>query len=199
MVFSAHKTMIPAMEALLADPKLAIDGYLAPGHVSVIIGTDAYCSLTEQYQRPCVAAGFEANQMLLGLVRILSQIISKAPAVESVYADRIKPEGNIAAQELIEEIFTTADSRWRGVGVIPGSGLELRDKYAMHDARRVFNLPEPQEKEPAGCLCANVIKGIDLPTDCPLFGKACTPNKPIGACMVSREGACSAYYKYRKS
>ncbi|MCF7957792.1 MAG: hydrogenase formation protein HypD [Phycisphaerae bacterium] len=199
MVFSAHKIMIPAMEALLADPNLAIDGYLAPGHVSVIIGTDAYKAMTERYRRPCVVAGFEANQMLLGLVRILSQIISGSPAVESVYADRVKAQGNIAAQGLIDEIFTTADSRWRGVGVIPGSGLVLREAFSKYDAKQVFDLPDPQEKEPAGCLCANVIKGIDLPTDCPLFGKACTPNNPVGACMVSREGTCSAYFKYRKA
>lgn len=198
LVFSAHKIIIPAMKVLLDDAQLAIDGFIAPGHVSVIIGMDAYGIVANRYGRPCVAAGFDGNQMLMSLVCILTQLVEGQPKVENVYRNRITAQGNRAALEIIDEIFTPVASRWRGLGVIEKSGLELREKYAQHDARRNFALDEPQDYEPAGCLCANVIKGINLPPDCSLFAGRCTPASPVGACMVSREGTCSAYYKYRK-
>ena len=197
LIFSAHKLIIPAMQVLLDDPKLAIDGFIGPGHVSVIIGMDAYDVVASKYHRPCVIAGFDGNQMLMSLVRIVTQLIADEAYVESVYRDRITDKGNFAAQQIIDEIFDPANSRWRGFGTVKQSGLEVRKEFADFDARHVFQLAEPQDHEPSGCLCANIVKGINLPTDCPLFAKRCTPSSPVGACMVSREGACSAYYRYR--
>ncbi len=197
LVFSAHKLIIPAMQVLLDDPELAIDAFIGPGHVSVIIGKDAYDVVASKYHRPCVIAGFDGNQMLMALVQILTQLLVNEARVQSVYRDRITNEGNSAAQKIIQQIFIPADSRWRGFGTIPQSGLNVRNGFADFDAKHVFQLTEPVDHEPAGCLCANIVKGISLPTDCPLFAKRCTPASPVGACMVSREGACSAYYRYR--
>jgi hydrogenase expression/formation protein HypD len=197
LVFSAHKLIIPAMQVLLDDPKLAIDGFIGPGHVSVIIGCDAYDVVASKYHRPCVIAGFDGNQMLMALVRILTQLVAGEARIQSVYRDRITDKGNVAAQQIINEVFTPADSRWRGFGTIPQSGLNLREEFTALDARYVFQLPEPQDHEPTGCLCANIVKGMNLPTDCPLFANRCTPASPLGACMVSREGACSAFYRFR--
>jgi len=198
LVFSAHKLIIPAMQVLLSDPELAIDGFIGPGHVSVIIGKEAYNIVASKYHRPCVIAGFDGNQMLMALVRILTQLLAGEARIESVYRDRITDKGNVAAQQIINEVFNPADSRWRGFGTIKQSGLELRDEFSDFDTRQVFQLTEPQDHEPPGCLCANIVKGINLPTDCPLFANRCSPSTPVGACMVSREGACSAYYRYRK-
>jgi hydrogenase expression/formation protein HypD len=198
LVFSAHKLIIPAMQVLLDDPELAIDGFIGPGHVSVIIGKNAYNVVASQYQRPCVIAGFDGNQMLMALVRILTQLVAGQASVESVYRDRITDNGNVAAQQIIDEVFVPSDSRWRGFGTIKQSGLKLRDEFAAFDARWVYQLAEPEDREPPGCLCANIVKGISLPTECPLFAQRCTPASPVGACMVSREGSCSAYYRYRQ-
>jgi len=199
LVLSAHKTIIPAMEALLEDPETAVDGFLAPGHVSVIIGSGAYEPLMKRYQQPCVVAGFDGTQMLMGLVRILLQIIAEKPAVENVYQSRVNREGNRSARELIEEVFAPAGSVWRGLGEIPQSGLVIRPEFGEFDAGKVFDLPQPEDHDRPGCRCGDVLKGIITPDDCPLFAKACKPSTPIGACMVSREGSCSAYYKYRNA
>ncbi len=198
LFFSAHKVIIPAMKALLEDPQLSIDGFIAPGHVSVIIGVDVYSIVTERYGKPCVAAGFDAEQMLKALLTILLQLLRKEPKVENVYGSRVKKAGNIEALQILDEVYETADSRWRGMGTIPKSGLELKDEFAAFDVRKVFELEEPQDVEPSGCLCSNVIKGVNLPDECPLFANRCTPSAPIGACMVSREGSCNVYYQYRK-
>jgi hydrogenase expression/formation protein HypD len=198
LVFSAHKVILPAMQVLLDDRELAIDGFIAPGHVSVIIGSNAYHSIAANYHRPCVAAGFDGQQMLLAMVEILVQLLNHQPKVESVYQDRIQPEGNIPAQKIMDECFVSADSQWRGLGTIPNSGLRVNPAFAAFDATKVFSLDEPKDIEPTGCRCGDVIKGKISPFDCPLFGKQCNPQKPVGACMVSREGSCSAYYRYRK-
>ncbi|MBN1764383.1 MAG: hydrogenase formation protein HypD [Sedimentisphaerales bacterium] len=198
LVFSAHKRIIPAMQALLEDPELAIDGFIAPGHVSVIIGSDCYALVSQKYKRPCVVAGFDGQQMLMAMVAILMQLVDREARVENVYGTRVKGEGNIAALEIIDEVFDIADSRWRGLGTIPKSGLELKEEFAAFDARRVFGLAEPEDREPSGCRCGDVIKGIITPLECPLFARRCKPSEPVGACMVSREGSCSVYYQYRK-
>jgi len=197
-VLGAHKLIPPALQVLLEDESLAIDGFLAPGHVSVILGSDAYRPVAEQYRRPCVITGFDGVQMLMGMVRILTQLVADRPAVENVYLSQITPQGNMQAKELMGEMFRPVSSMWRGLGTIDASGLELRESYGRFDARVRFNLPEPVDVVPPGCQCGDVIKGILQPHECGLFGKACTPARPVGACMVSREGACRAFYRYRK-
>ena len=197
-VLSAHKRIVPAMEALLGDAEVKIDGFIAPGHVSVIIGAGAYEVLVERYGRPCVVAGFDGEQMLMALVAILTQLIAGEPKVDNVYRGRVSEQGNCDARRIIDEVFEPADSRWRGLGVIAESGLVIRPELADFDAQQVFGLAEPEDCEPAGCRCAEVLRGVAGPEDCELFGKGCTPATPVGACMVSREGACSAVYKYRK-
>jgi len=198
-VLAAHKTIIPAMKALLIDPELSIDGFLAPGHVSVIIGADAYNFIADKHLRPCVVTGFDGEQMLMGLTRILMQLVEDQPKVDNVYPSRVTKKGKQHAQKIIADTFTPADSAWRGLGVIPLSGLKIRPEFAELDAHKAFNLNEPDDHEPSGCRCANVLKGIIRPSECPLFAKTCTPTTPVGACMVSREGSCSAYYKYAKA
>lgn len=198
LVLPAHKIIVPAMEILLEDPELAIDGFIAPGHVSVIIGTHAYRAMVEKYQRPCVVAGFDAQQMLMAIVQILTQLVHKEPKVETVYRDRVKPDGNLQAQTILGECFIRSDADWRGLGTIKNSGLRIHAKFADFDATKVFGLGEPQNNEPPGCQCGEVIKGKIPPPACPLFRLRCTPETPVGPCMVSREGTCSAYYRYRR-
>lgn len=198
-VLSAHKRLMPAMEALCSDESLAIDGFIGPGHVSVIIGSQAYDPIVSRYRRPCVVAGFTGEQMLLALVQILTQLLDNTPSVANVYGSRVSAQGNRRALELIAETFTPADTRWRGLGVIPQSGLALAPPWQAHDAAVAFQLPEPPDAEPPGCRCGDVIKGLVQPDDCPLFAGRCTPDNPVGACMVSREGACAAWHRYRRS
>lgn len=198
-VLAAHKRIVPAMNALLSDPAIAIDGFLAPGHVSVIIGAGAYESLPADYGRGCVVTGFDGRQMLMGLVRILLQILSGNPRVENVYPSRVTHHGNRQAQMIIDEIFTHSPSIWRGLGKIERSGLEIRPEFDDLNAHKVFDLDEPEDKEPPLCRCGDVLKGIITPDECPLFANRCSPSEPVGACMVSREGTCSAYFKYSEA
>ena len=198
-VLSAHKRLMPAMQALCSDQALAIDAFIGPGHVSVIIGSHAYTDLVARYRRPCVIAGFTGQQMLLALVHILTQLLDNTPAVANVYGSRVSTEGNRRALDLIAQTFTPADTRWRGLGVIDQSGLALAAPWQTFDAAHAFQLPQPPDAEPPGCRCGDVIKGLIPPADCPLFARRCTPDHPIGACMVSREGTCTAWYRYRRS
>ena len=195
-VFSAHKLMPPAMEALISSPELKIDGFICPGHVSVMIGLKPYQKLVEKYQVPCVVTGFEPVDILQGILMLVKQIEEKSPKAEIQYSRVVKPEGNPKAMALMFDVFEPADTAWRGIGVIPGSGLVIREKYAAHDVLRKFNLEIGESKEPPGCRCGDVLKGLITPPECPLFGKVCTPTHPVGPCMVSSEGSCAAYYKY---
>ena len=194
-VLAAHKLVVPAMRALLGGADVRIDGFLCPGHVSVVIGWKAYEPIAAEFKRPCVVAGFEDAQILTGLAEILRQLADAAPAAANVYP-AVRPDGNPKARETIHEVFEVADTRWRALGVIPQSGLALRDEYADLDAARRFELPEVESYEPPGCRCGDVICGRCLPTDCPLFARRCTPRSPVGPCMVSSEGSCAAYFKY---
>ena len=193
--FTAHKLVLPAMRALLRTPDVRIDGFLCPGHVSVIIGWRAYEPVAAEFGRPCVVAGFEDEQILAGVEEILRQLAAGEGCAASVYP-AVRPEGNLTAMGVIEEVFEVADAPWRALGVIPQSGLELSDEYADLDAARRFDLPAFEAIEPPGCRCGDVICGRCLPTECGLFAKACTPRSPVGPCMVSSEGSCAAYYKY---
>jgi hydrogenase expression/formation protein HypD len=195
LVLCAHKTIPVPMAVLASDPALQVDGYLCPAHVSAIIGANAYRPLAEQYHVPCVITGFEPLDILQGVLMLACQIVAGEAMVQTQYRRVVKPEGNRKAQALLAEVFEPCTAQWRGIGEIPGSGLCLRPEYADYDARQ---LPVTVEapREPAGCRCGEILKGQLLPRDCPLFGSVCTPEEPVGACMVSSEGTCAAEYKY---
>ncbi len=199
-VLASHKRIIPAMRALLTDGEIPkIKGFLCPGHVSVIIGSEVYQSIVDQFGVSCVVGGFEPPQLLSALVCLIELVVNNKTALVNQYPEAVHARGNRWALTLLEKIFEPGAARWRGMGTIPDSGLILRSDYQSFDAARRFNLPEPQEREPAGCICGKVISGAALPGQCRLFGRACTPISPIGPCMVSSEGTCSAWFKYGKS
>ncbi len=198
-VLCAHKTMPQAMAALLKGGEVQIDGFICPGHVSVIIGSKPYEFICRDYGIPCVVAGFEAADMVAGIGMILKQIVDKRAEVEIQYARSVHRDGNPKAQEIIREVFEECDAEWRGLGMIPRSGLKIRKEFAGRNAETVFTgLEMPEAVEPAGCLCGDVLRGVKTPPECPLFKKRCTPDNPVGACMVSSEGTCAAYFKYSR-
>jgi len=194
-VLAAHKVMLPAMRALLGADDVRVDGYLCPGHVSVILGWRAYEPLVREFGRPCVVAGFEPLGVLAGIAEILSQLVADRPAACTVYPP-VSPDGNVAALQLLDEVFAPADAEWRGLGVIGGSGLAIRDELAAFDAVRRFDVPHIESPEMPGCRCGDIISGRCSPFECTLFAKRCNPRDPVGPCMVSSEGACAAAYKY---
>lgn len=196
MVFSTQKVMPPPLIALLNDPELQIDGLLCPGHVSSIIGAGAYQPLVDDYDLACVVAGFETADLLNGLILLARQIASGKTAVENTYPRAVSWEGNPRAQKMVETIFEPADMDWRGLGVIPESGLKIRDEYSHFDAEKRLGITIPEVEEAKGCMCGEILKGKSTPPECPLFDTRCTPGKPIGPCMVSSEGTCAAYHKY---
>lgn len=196
LVLAAHKTMPQPMDILSADPELALSGYLCPAHVSTITGIGAYLPLVERYQIPCVITGFEPTDVMQGVTMLTEQALAGKAAVEIQYRRAVKPEGNLTAQQLLAQVFIPCDAEWRGIGVIPGSGLAISEKFAAFDAERMLPVEVPPAKEHPGCRCGEILKGKVSPFDCPLFGTACTPEAPVGACMVSSEGTCAAAYKY---
>ncbi len=191
-----HKVIPPAMETLLNDEDIAIDGFLCPGHVSVIIGEKPYQFIPERYYKPAVIGGFKASEILYAIYRMVLQIAKEQPAVENAYKHVVRSEGNKNAQNLLREVFYIGDTEWRGLGRIPNSGMLLKEKFSILDAEKRFQIPKLHSKDPPGCRCGDVLKGIIEPYQCPLFGKVCTPLEPVGPCMVSSEGSCAAYYKY---
>ena len=199
MVLTAHRTMPPAMAALLQGGEVAIDGFLCPGHVSAIIGTRPYEFISRDYSLPCVVAGFEADDMLAAIAMLLKQVAEKRAQVEIQYTRGVSADGNLEALKIMAEVFEPCDAEWRGLGTIPASGLDIREAYRAHDAQAVFTpQPCPKPVHRPACLCGDVLRGAKLPTDCTLFRTACTPETPVGACMVSSEGTCAAYYRYGK-
>jgi hydrogenase expression/formation protein HypD len=196
-LYSVHKVVPPALEALLVAEDVRIDGFILPGHVSTIIGTRPYRFIPEKYSIPCAVTGFGAEDIFGGIAMLLKQIIEDKVSVEVEYKTVVKEQGNPKAVQFIEEIFEPCDSYWRGIGIIPGSGLRLRDKWAHRDVEKVYHLEVPEIAEPKGCMCGLVLRGVKMPSECPLFAKVCNPDKPVGACMVSSEGSCAAYYRYR--
>lgn len=195
-IYSTHKLVPPAMKALIDSPDLKIDGFILPGHVSAIIGSKPYEFISTDYKIPSVVTGFDAEDILQAITMLLDQIASNRAEVEIQYTRVVKKEGNQKAVALINEYFEPCDANWRGIGVIPMSGLALRDWASRRDIQKVMKLEIPDAAEPKGCQCGYVLRGLKIPTDCRLFGKGCTPEHPIGACMVSTEGSCAAYYKY---
>jgi len=194
-----HKRVIPAIEALLADGEVPIDGFLCPGHVSVIIGAGAYEPIAAERAKPCVVAGFEPVNMLEGIAALARQVAAGEARVENVYGVAVTDEGNPVARRMIDEVFEPAPAVWRAMGTIPASGLELRPPYRRYDARERFGIELGDDYEPPGCLCGQVIQGKVAPAACPLFGSQCTPISPVGPCMVSSEGTCAAWYKYGRT
>ncbi len=195
-VLAAHKTIPIPMEVLSADPELAIDGYICPAHVSAIIGADAYRKLAEERKVPCVVTGFEPVDMMQGVEMLVRQAVEGRSCVEIQYSRVVKREGNRKAREVLAEVLTPFDAEWRGIGVIPGSGLEISGRYAPFDAEKAIPVEVEEPREHQGCRCGDILKGKAGPFDCPLFATGCTPESPVGACMVSSEGTCAAAYKY---
>src|SRR5665648_1003918 len=196
-VLSVAKIMPPAMKALLEGKEVNIDGFICPGHVSAIIGSQPYNFITTQYKIPCVICGFEPLDILQTIYMLVKQIEDGRAEVEIQYERAVKPEGNKIALNKINEVFEVVDSDWRGIGNISLSGLEIKDKYGQFNARK-FEVEIEETKEPRGCRCGEVLRGVITPPECPLFRVVCTPENPQGACMVSTEGTCAAYYKYER-
>lgn len=193
---TAHKTVPPALRALLADPQLSLDGFILPGHVCAVTGWNVFNFVPEEYGVPAVVAGFESVEMLGAILTLTPRANAREAVLVNMYRGHVQAQGNPKALALMEKVFTVTDSIWRGIGNIPDSGLVLRPEFANFDTRVVFGLDEKPVDDEKGCRCGDILKGKIFPPLCPLFGKACTPEKPVGPCMVSSEGTCSAYYKY---
>ncbi|CAK8721547.1 MAG: hydrogenase formation protein HypD [Candidatus Electrothrix sp. AX5] len=196
-VLCAHKLIPPAMDTLLRS-QTHIDGFICPGHVSVIIGEQAYTPLCQQHHVPCVITGFEAIDMMQGILLLLRQLIEERAEVQNQYSRTVTPQGNAVAQELIDQVYTPCDAQWRGLGTIPASGLAVREPYYADAAKLALEEDLPQPRENPLCRCGDVLRGIISPPACPLFATACSPLNPIGPCMVSSEGTCAAYYRYAR-
>jgi hydrogenase expression/formation protein HypD len=195
-IYCTHKIIPPALEVLLKDKEVRIDGLLLPGHVSAIIGSKPYSFIAEDYKIPGVISGFDPEGILQAIKMILIQLQQKKPKIEIEYKSVVKEEGNTVAVNQIHEVFEAEDSMWRGLGSIPKSGLKLKPDFSEFDAKLKFPTKKLNSREPKGCECGNVLKGIKKPDECKLFAKSCTPDNPIGPCMVSSEGTCAAYYKF---
>lgn len=196
-VFSGHKLIPPAMEALLKDKDVCIDGFLCPGHVSAVIGSIPYEFIPERHKIPCVIGGFEPVDILQSILILLRKILrEEKPSVEIQYKRIVKKQGNEKAMEVIYDVFCKADSEWRGIGDINQSGLEIRKKYGAFDAEKRFPVTVKKSGRKTGCICGEILKGKKTPAECRMFGKRCTPENPVGPCMVSSEGTCAAFYKY---
>jgi len=196
-LLSSHKIMPPALETLAAGDT-QIDGFIAPGHVSAITGYGIYNKLSEVYHRGVVISGFEPADILQSVFMLVKQIESGHFQVENEYTRIVKPEGNSRALAIMNEVFVPADAEWRGLGIVPLSGLAIKEKYAAFDASKRFTVKVPDSLPPAGCICGEILTGKSKPTDCNLFSATCNPLNPVGACMVSAEGACSVFYKFMK-
>ncbi len=196
-LFCNHVLVVPALEALLDNPDLQLDGFVGPGHVSTVIGTKPYDIIAEQYQKPVVVSGFEPLDILQSVWMVLKQLDEGRCTVENQYTRLVTDEGNAVALGAIARVYDVRDAfEWRGLGDIPYSGLKMRPAYARFDAEQKFALPNRQVADHRACACGDILKGVKKPWDCKVFGTACTPDHPLGACMVSSEGACAAYYKY---
>jgi hydrogenase expression/formation protein HypD len=194
----SHVLVPPAIRALLATPENRVQGFIAPGHVCTIVGYSEYESLVRDFNIPIVVGGFEPVDLLEAVLMLVKQLERGEARVENQYVRSVTYKGNERAQEVVREVFEVADQKWRGIGMIPNSGLRLSDAYADYDANRIFDLQLISADEPAECISAQVLQGLKKPTDCPAFAMRCTPENPLGAPMVSSEGACAAYYHYRR-
>lgn len=196
-VFCNHIMIVPALKALLDSPDLQLDGFVGPGHVSTVIGTRPYEFVPREYGKPVVVSGFEPLDVLQSVYMLLKQIKGGRAEVENQYARVVPREGNRRALEALFEVFEPRDYfEWRGLGSIAHSGMRLKQKYASFDAELKFSVPGLRIADPKACQCGEILKGVKKPWECKVFGTACTPETPIGSCMVSSEGACAAYYNF---
>jgi hydrogenase expression/formation protein HypD len=195
-ILASHVLVPPAMEALLSDPDNKIDGFLAAGHVCTIMGMEEYYPIAEKYKTPIVVTGFEPLDLLQGILMTVMQLEKGEYKVENQYARSVQREGNRLAKDSIEQVFTVSDRQWRGIGPIPQSGYEVNERYKRYNARLKFKLDIPLAEENKSCISGDIMKGLKKPFQCPNFGNLCKPEHPLGAPMVSSEGACAAYYHY---
>jgi hydrogenase expression/formation protein HypD len=196
-LFSNHVLVIPALTALLDNPDLQLDGFIGPGHVSMVIGVEPYQVISDRYNKPLVVSGFEPLDILQSIWMILQQMVEGRCEVENQYSRLVQQQGNRVAIEAVHQVFEVRETfEWRGLGDIPHSGLKIRPEYAQFDAEVKFTVPNLKVADAAACQCGEILKGVLKPWQCKVFGTACTPETPIGTCMVSSEGACAAYYKY---
>src|SRR5271163_1994001 len=192
----SHVLVPPALEAILQSPDNRVQGFLGPGHVCAVMGYTEYDPISARYQVPIVVTGFEPLDILHGTLMTLQQLEQGRAVVENQYSRVLDRDGNVPAQKLIQRVFEVADRKWRGIGNIPLSGYHLRDEFALYDAEKLFDVAEIATLEPEICISGEILRGIKKPHDCPAFGTLCTPQRPLGATMVSAEGACAAYYAY---
>ena len=197
-VLASHVLVPPAMEAILSDPETTIDAFLAAGHVCTIMGMEEYEPIVETFQVPIVVTGFEPVDLLQGITMAVRQLEAGVARLENQYARVVQREGNLRAQDTIQQVFDVSDREWRGIGTIPASGYAVNPAYAAYDARKKFHLAATTAETDNGCMAGSILKGKMKPHQCPYFGKECTPEKPMGAPMVSSEGACAAYYHYAR-
>jgi hydrogenase expression/formation protein HypD len=194
----SHVLVPPAIRALMVAPDNRVQGFIAPGHVCTVMGCGEYESLVRDFNVPIVVGGFEPVDLLEAILMLVKQLEAGQSRLENQYARAVNFRGNLPAQTIVSEVFEIADQKWRGIGMIPQSGLRLRQEYEACDANKVFALEEIVVDEPAECISAEILRGLRKPTDCSAFGMSCTPENPLGASMVSSEGACAAYYRYRR-
>jgi hydrogenase expression/formation protein HypD len=194
----SHVLVPPAIRALLATPKNRVQGFIAPGHVCTVMGYREYESLVRDFAIPIVVGGFEPVDLLEAILMLVKQLERSEARADNQYVRSVSYQGNLPAQQILKDVFEITDQKWRGLGVIPRSGLKLRPEYAAYDANEIFDLHLISADEPAECISAQVLQGLKKPTDCPAFAIRCTPENPLGAPMVSAEGACAAYYHYRR-
>jgi hydrogenase expression/formation protein HypD len=197
-MLASHVLVPPAIRMLLASPRNRVQGYIAPGHVCTVMGFRQYEDLSRDFRVPIVVGGFEPVDLLEAISLLVAQLEEGRAEVENQYARSVSREGNRFAQQIMERVFEVCDRKWRGIGMIPRSGLRLREEFAAFDAEKIFSLREESAEEPAECISALVLQGLKKPVDCAAFGLRCTPDTPLGAPMVSAEGACAAYYRYRR-
>jgi hydrogenase expression/formation protein HypD len=198
-VFSAHKLIPPALAGLMENRKVRTDGFILPGHVSVIIGANGYGPFIEKYPIPCAIAGFEPVDILQAIYSLVRQMEGRTARLENTYKRAVSAEGNIKALSLMHDVFEPVDASWRGIGIIPASGLKIRKRFAAHDAQEAFHIRIQPAREIKGCSCGEILTGVMTPPECPLYKKVCTPENPIGPCMVSSEGSCAAFFRYHRS
>jgi hydrogenase expression/formation protein HypD len=194
----SHVLVPPAIRLLLESPANRVQGFIAPGHVCTVMGYWEYEALSQRFRVPIVVGGFEPVDLIEAIGMLVAQLEEGRAEVENQYVRSVSREGNRTAQKVLLEVFEVADRKWRGIGAIPQSGYRLRPEFAEHDAERIFGLADTVVEEPAECISAQVLQGLKKPVDCPAFGVRCTPEYPLGAPMVSAEGACAAYYQYRR-
>lgn len=198
-ILASHVLVPPAIRALLTSEDNRVNGFIAPGHVCTVMGCEEYEALVNDFHVPIVVGGFEPVDLMAAVLMLVKQLESGEAKVENQYARSVSYRGNLPAQRVVAEVFEVADQKWRGIGTIPKSGLTLRPEYAQFNAGQIFDLSEISAEEPAECISARVLQGLAKPHDCPAFGMRCTPENPMGAPMVSTEGACAAYYQYRRN